>query len=163
MPLNYYVGADPGKTGGLVLCREKQDRSGLDVVDGCAMPGTDDEIITVLLDWLPRSKRFYVEAVPKFAGENRSAAFMCVLYGNYRTLTGACILYQRLHFVDLLVEMPLLLWMNRIIPQVDRSREREVRKKQLKVVAMQKWPDWKWTDATCDAPLIAEAGYLLGR
>ncbi|MCK9587763.1 MAG: hypothetical protein M0Q93_00185 [Terrimicrobiaceae bacterium] len=127
------------------------------------MPDTDTEICEVLLDWLPQCRRVYVEAVPKFAGENRSAAFMCVLYGNYRTITGAVTMYQLLHKKDLLVEMPLLLWMNQIIPQKERSRDRAIRKGQLKAATEQKWPAWKWTAATCDAPLIAEAGYLLGR
>ena len=147
----------------MCLLKPKPRGNGLEVVDGCAMPGTDSEIVSVLLDWLPRCKKVYVEAVPKFAGENRSAAFMCVLYGNYRTVTGAVTMWQLLHKTDLLVELSLLLWMNQIIPQVERSRDRATRKGQLKSVTERKWPGWKWTAATCDAPLIAEAGYLLGR
>jgi len=127
------------------------------------MPDTDAEIVSVLLDWLPFCHKVFVEAVPKFAGENRSAAFMCVLYGNYRTVTGAVTMWQQVHKKDLLVELSLLLWMNRIIPQKERSRDRAIRKGQLKSVTERKWPGWKWTAATCDAPLIAEAGYLLGK
>ena len=157
-----YLGVDPGRTGGLCLLRPKSS-SGLEVIEGCKMPDSDSEIVSVLLDWLPSCRKVFVEAVPKFAGENRSAAFMCVLYGNYRTITGAVTCWQLLHKKELLVELSLLLWMNRILPQKERSRDRAIRKGQLKSITEQKWPKWKWTAATCDAPLIAEAGYLLGR
>jgi hypothetical protein len=160
---NLYLGVDPGKTGGMALLKENSSATGLDVVDGVKMPDTDQEICEVLLEWLPCCRRVFVEQVPKFAGENRSAAFMCVLYGNYRTVTGAVNMFQMLHQRDLLVEMPLLLWMNQVILQKDRSRDRAIRKRQLQTETERIWPAWKWTAATCDAPLIALAGYLLKR
>lgn len=125
----------------------------------------DMEIVSLLNGICSRVSSVYIEQIPKFAGENRSAAFMAVLFGNYRLMAGAVMMHALLRGNDelRLVEMPLLLWMNKIIPSKQRSRDRVLRKKQLKVETERLWPKWKWTLATCDAPLIAMAGHSLGK
>ena len=157
----YIAGVDPGKSGGIVLLAVTKGR--YEIEGGWKMSPDDDENVEIMLEVCSKVSAVYVEQIPKFAGENRSAAYMCVLYGNYRLVAGSVLMHQRLKVTPRLVEMPLLLWMNQIIPSVERSRNRAERKRQLMLYSQQKWPEWKWTTATCDAPLIAMAGHLLGR
>lgn len=149
------IGIDPGKSGGLVLLDETLE--GLQPVEVIKMPESESEIIQVLRSWCNTASRAYIEAIPKFAGENRSAAFMAVLYGNYKFCCGAI----HMHGGALLEEMPLLKWMNHTIPRDTRSRDRSERKKQLLQVAKDTWPKHKWNLAVCDAALIAKAGHEL--
>jgi hypothetical protein len=105
-----------------------------------------------------------MELIPKFAGENRSAAIMSVLHENYALIRGAILMYQLIEKPTLsFYQPPPEYWMNRVLPRSARSRDRAIRKKQLKALAQEYWPDWKWTNMTCDAPLIAMASHLLGR
>lgn len=155
------AGVDPGRSGGITLLSVSKGR--YCVENGWKMSENDSENLEIIADVCSKVSVVYIEQIPKFAGENRSAAYMCVLYGNYRLVAGSVLMHQKLQGTPRLVEMPLLLWMNQIIPRTERSRDRGVRKKQLMHFTQQKWPQWKWTLATCDAPLIAMAGHLLGR
>jgi len=158
------VGCDPGKSGCLVLMeRVRRGNNLLEVVEGIRMPESYDELSSVLYEWFQRSKILFIEQVPKFAGEDRSAAFMCVLFGNYREIFGLGQMYSKFYPEFRVVELSLLSWMNAIIPQTQRSRDRAERKKQLCEETNRRWPQWKWVQSMCDAPLIAEAGVILSR
>jgi hypothetical protein len=149
------IGIDPGKSGGLVLLQPTV--GGLEPVEIKKMPEGEDALTGLLREWCGIATHAYIEAIPKFAGENRSAAFMAVLYGNYKFVCGAI----RMHGKPALEEMPLLKWMNHTIPMKTRSRDRTERKKQLLQAAQSAWPKHKWNLATCDAALIAKAGHEL--
>lgn len=150
------LGIDPGKSGSLcVLSAGKR----FNIVDVTKMPETEDALAQYLEHWCRQVEHVFIEAIPKFAGENRSAAFMAVLYGNYKFMCGAVSMFSRVHGGVRLHEVPLLLWMNRAIRSNKRSRERAERKRQLLSLCSELWPEHKWNLATCDAPLIAKFGY----
>lgn len=146
------VGIDPGRSGALVVMTSTQK-----IEEVYHMPEDEDRLLELLRDLCERVDRAFIEAIPKFAGENRSAAFMAVLYGNFKFVSGAI----RMHGGVELIELPLLKWMNATIPMRERSRERTERKRQLLERARLTWPDHKWTMQTCDAALIGRAGLIL--
>jgi hypothetical protein len=119
------------------------------------------DLVALLSELFSCSRVLFIEQVPTFAGQDQSAARMCVLYGNYKFILGAAQMYSLEHPDFTVKELSLLKWMNQIIPQRERSRDRSERKHQLQRKAQEFWPEWKWTQALCDAPLIAEAGIRL--
>lgn len=151
------MGVDPGKHGAIALLEGEPDSP--KIARLYKMPETDAEVVELLRSHFSAVSHVYVESIPKFAGENRSAAFMAVLYGNYKLVCGATLM----HGGPRLVELSLLKWMNQIIAQALRSRDRSARKRQLLDAAKKIWPTTKLTLQTCDAPLIARAGLLLSR
>jgi hypothetical protein len=148
------LGIDPGRHGAIA----RLSRQG-DVISLTPMPDGDRAVVEHLAKELPTVGEVFIEQIPKFAGENRSAAFMAVLYGNYKLLCGAILMHAKVP----LTELALLKWMNTAIPMRERSRERTARKRQLLDVAKNLWPESRITLQNCDAPLIARAGLLLSR
>lgn len=148
------LGIDPGRHGAIA----RLSRQG-DIISLTSMPEGDEMIVEFLRAELPTVGQVFIEAIPKFAGENRSAAFMAVLYGNYKLVSGAV----RMHGGPELIELSLLKWMNVTIPMRERARERTARKRQLHDAAKKTWPNQRITLQNCDAPLIARAGLLLSR
>jgi hypothetical protein len=142
------IGIDPGKSGS--ICRIDSDEALLDLRP---MPD-EDALLDLLREWCTWADWVFIEAIPKFAGENRSAAFMSVLYGNYKFCVGAV----RMHGHAKLMELPPLKWMNLWIPMDERSRDRTERKRQLLQVCAEYWPKHKIKLALADSPLIALAG-----
>ena len=153
--MKHVIGVDPGKHGAIA----RFDPSTMQIVAVHKMPETDREVVELIRENLIGSSHVFVEQIPKFAGENRSAAFMAVLYGNYKLVCGAVLM----HASSRLVELSLLKWMNITIEQSLRSRDRSARKRQLLDAAKALWPKTRLTLQTCDAPLIARAGILLSR
>lgn len=148
------LGIDPGRHGAIA----RLSRQG-DLISLTSMPEGDEAIVEFLRAELPSVDAVFIEAIPKFAGENRSAAFMAVLFGNYKLICGAVRMYEG----PRLVELSLLKWMNVTIPMRERARERTARKRQLQDAAKKIWPKNRITLQNCDAPLIARAGLLLSR
>ena len=146
------IGIDPGKHGALCLMSESGD-----IAELLNMPESEDDLISVFRSMCPRAHTAFIEQIPKFAGENRSAAFMAVLFGNYKF----CCASVLMHGGTRLIQMTPLKWMNVLIPQKDRSRDRSERKRQLCVEAKKRWPNSRITLQNCDVPLIAFAGSLL--
>ena len=148
------IGVDPGKHGALAVL----DWNG-GIVELHKMPEADREVVELVRQKMNKASHVFIEQIPKFAGENRSAAFMAVLYGNYKLVCGAALM----HGGSELVELSLLKWMNLTVEQSLRQRERSARKRQLLDAAKKIWPGARLTLQTCDAPLIARAGILLSR
>lgn len=149
------IGVDPGRHGAIAVL----DPESMAIVALHKMPETDREVVCLVQEKLNDASHVYVEQIPKFAGENRSAAFMAVLYGNYKLVCGAVLMHGGAE----LVELSLLKWMNMTVEQRLRHRERSARKRQLLDSAKSIWPRTRLTLQTCDAPLIARAGILLSR
>lgn len=150
--MNAIVGIDPGRSGALAVMSSDQE-----IKEIYPMPEDEILVVELLRDICSRVDQVFIEDIPKFAGENRSAAFMAVLYGNFKLVCGAV----RMHGGPELVELPPLKWMNVIIPTRQRSRDRVERKRQLLDVAKLAWPGHRWTMQTCDAALIGRAGLIL--
>jgi hypothetical protein len=148
------IGIDPGKHGSLALI--ETDGSEFNIVDCQNMPEDEQCLVDLLIEWCAQAEHVFIEAIPKFAGENRSAAFMAVLYGNYKFVCGAV----RMHRGPKLHELGPVLWMNAAIPAKERSRDRTERKRQLLELTKQTWPNRKWTLQKADAPLIGKYGFL---
>lgn len=158
--MSYLVGLDPGKGGGIVklqVCGAE-----LKVVEGWPMPESEKTLTSLLLRLCKECEKIYVEKIPKFAGENRSAAIMSVLHENYAFCRGIILASYSLQKTALLVDVPILRWMNEVIPNLERSRERKERKAQLQVFAQRQFPEWKWTLQMSDAPLIALGAWRAG-
>ena len=153
--MKHAIGVDPGRHGAIAVL----DLESMAIVALHNMPETDREVVELIRENLIGSSRVFVEQIPKFAGENRSAAFMAVLYGNYKLVCGAVLMHGGAE----LVELSLLKWMNLTVEQSLRSRDRSARKRQLLDSAKSIWPRTRLTLQTCDAPLIARAGILLSR
>lgn len=153
--MKHVIGVDPGKHGAVAVL----DPESMAIVALHKMPETDREVVRLVQEKLNNASHVYVEQIPKFAGENRSAAFMAVLYGNYKLVCGAVLMHGGAE----LVELSLLKWMNVTVEQRQRHRERSARKRQLLDSAKSIWPRVRLTLQTCDAPLIARAGILLSR
>ena len=152
--MKHVIGVDPGKHGAVAVL----DWDG-SIVELHKMPETDRDVVELVRQKMNKASHLFIEQIPKFAGENRSAAFMAVLYGNYKLVCGAALM----HGGSELVELSLLRWMNLTVEQSQRSRERSARKRQLLETAKKIWPRTRFTLQTCDAPLIARAGILLSR
>jgi len=152
--MKHVIGVDPGKHGAVAVLD-----SGGSIVELHKMPETDREVVELVRQKMNKASHLFIEQIPKFAGENRSAAFMAVLYGNYKLVCGAALM----HGGSELVELSLLRWMNLTVEQSQRHRERSARKRQLLETAKTIWPETRLTLQTCDAPLIARAGILLSR
>lgn len=142
------IGIDPGKSGS--LCRIDSDEC---LIDLQPMPD-ESTLLSLLREWCDWADYAFIEAIPKFAGENRSAAFMSVLYGNYKFCCGAI----RMRSQAILVEMAPLKWMNQWIISSERSRDRAERKRQLLAISRKYWPNRKFNLQLADSPLIAIAG-----
>lgn len=153
--MKHVIGVDPGRHGAVAVL----DPESMAIVALHKMPETDREVVCLVQEKLNNASHVYVEQIPKFAGENRSAAFMAVLYGNYKLVCGAVLMHGGAE----LVELSLLKWMNMTVEQRLRHRERSARKRQLLDSAKEIWPMTRLTLQTCDAPLIARAGILLSR
>jgi hypothetical protein len=153
--MKHVIGVDPGKHGAVAVL----DPESMAIVSLHKMPETDREVVELVREKMNKASHLFIEQIPKFAGENRSAAFMAVLYGNYKLVCGAALM----HGGSELVELSLLKWMNVTVEQSQRSRERSARKRQLLETAKTIWPETRLTLQTCDAPLIARAGILLSR
>jgi len=153
--MKHVIGVDPGKHGAVAVL----DPESMAIVALHKMPETDREVVCLVQEKLNKASHVFIEQIPKFAGENRSAAFMAVLYGNYKLVCGAVLMHGGAE----LVELSLLKWMNVTVEQRLRHRERSARKRQLLDSAKNIWPGTRLTLQTCDAPLIARAGILLSR
>lgn len=144
-----FMGIDPGKTGAVCVMDEKKI-----IHEVISMPREEDEQLEMLQSYLPQCDTVFMEAIPKFTGEDRPGAYVAVLYGNYKFLSGAIRMSQKVRFT----ELSLLRWMNHVIPRDQRSRDRGERKRQLLGICRAKWPGHRWTLQNCDAALIASAG-----
>ena len=148
------IGIDPGVSGGLVLGTIGPD--GTRVVMAEPMPQDFDGIHKLLSGWIRHRcvEVVFIEDVPKFCGTNLSASTMSVLFRNVGFLEG--VIYSHLGLPP--TRLAPLKWMNLVSQDHTRSRIRPERKAQLKDLARRMFPDTKWTDKTCDAALILEAG-----
>jgi hypothetical protein len=149
MPHMLFMGIDPGKAGAVCVMDEKKI-----VREVISMPREEEEQLEMLRSWLPECEAVFMEAIPKFTGVDRPGAYVAVLYGNYKFLSGAIRMTQKVKCI----ELSLLKWMNHVIPGAQRSRDRNERKRQLLEVCRARWPKRRWTLQNCDAALIASAG-----
>lgn len=143
-------GIDPGASGGIVVGELSRDK--LTVREAHKMPEDQSKLVELLDSACSKCSCAAIEAIPKFCGVELSAARISTLFGN----AGFCEGFILARGVELTRYAPLR-WMNAISRDETRSRLRPERKAQLKDFAQRKFPDTKWTYATCDAVLILEA------
>jgi len=136
-----YLGADPGKSGGLVLL----DEAGA-VVNASAMPDTEHDLVDHLAEFAGRIHIAHVEAVHSFPDQGLASSFnFGMSYGGLRMALVAL----RIPFEAISPQR----WQRLIgVPIVQKKNK----KKATRAKAQELFPNCKWTHATADAALLAE-------
>jgi len=145
LPRRYYIGIDPGKTGGLVILPERGDKR---IVT--RMPVTERDIWNWFAD-IPRAFSYaIIEKVHSQPGNAARAMFTFGWgYGGLRMALTA----RGIPFEEVLPSV----WLRGLdIPKQKKTESRTQFKNRLKAKAQQLFPTVEVTLATADALLIAE-------